>query len=254
MSLQVVVMRALEQAKPLMDALKDDNLFPLLIPMLSIHSVILTEDMINTTLKKITEAHYVMITSANVITHLPPRLITALKDALIITMGQGTSASLTPYGLSPVFTAPSGSTSESLLDEPILAAGHIRDKSIVLLSGKGGRTHITETLSARGAQVHTVLCYEAIKPPHLDLTLQFLEWQQAQEPICFLITSQKILTHLLSFTPPTALVWLKCQILIVVSERIKDVAMQLGFQQIIVSGSADVAGLKAAVYTLINLK
>lgn len=249
---RVVVTRPLAQAKPLNDALMHLGVTPVPLPLLQIRSVVLSGDAIQTALSQIATAHYVIITSANVIAHCPPALIQALKNTLIITMGQTTSDSLAPFGLSVAFTPPPGTTSESLLEAPLFAVGHVRDKPIVLLTGVGGRTVLQDVLTERGARVHTVRCYEALAPTQLDVASQCAQWQQAGDPLCFVITSLHILNNLVALTPPDALAWLRTQPLIVVSDRIKDAAVRLGFEQILVSGSADVQGLLTAIKSLIG--
>lgn len=246
---QVVVMRPLEQAAPLMNALKEAGFTPVLLPMLVIHAVLLSPDRIAEVVTRIAEAHYVIMTSANVVQHLPPAVIKALQTAFVITMGRSTTEALKPYGISALFTAFPGSTSESLLAEPIFAAGHVRDKSIVILTGKESRVVLSETLVARGAELHSLICYEARKP-QLDLRQHYQDWQQANQRVCFVATSLKILMHLHSLTPLDSLHWLKQQPLVVVSERIKDAALRLGFQEILVSRSPHVEGLMEAVYGL----
>lgn len=86
-------------------------------------------------------------------------------------IGQTTSESLRQYGVKVKSLGQTGEdmTSESLLQHPGLQS--VRDEKIAICRGVGGRTHLGEQLSLRGAQVHYGEFYRRAIPANASAEL-----------------------------------------------------------------------------------
>lgn len=245
---QIVLLRTVAQAKPLVEALHNLDLQATVLPTLRLEPVSMTSAAVAQGLASIQTAQSLIITSPNVIEHMPASWRLALQKtaASIITMGASTSASLEIAGIKPTMTAEPGMTSEILLETPCFAPQQVAGKPIVILTAKNGRTVLADTLKARGANVESFACYESL-PPHKDFQVPIATWQTVSGPVLFVACSVKALQYLVDVVPREALPWLNAQPCLVVSTRMQDAATQLGFHQILMSGSADVAALIDAI-------
>lgn len=138
---------------------------------------------------------------------------------------------------------PDISDSEHFLDLPILQ--DVSQKRVAILRGNGGRELIYQTLSQRGAQVS---CREVYRRVELPFSSQeaFPRWQQAQIDT-LVITSLHQLIFFMSQLTAHAQAWACQQRLLVPSERIAHEAQALGFQHIVITGSAANHDLLAAL-------
>lgn len=138
---------------------------------------------------------------------------------------------------------PELSDSEHLLTLPVLQS--IAGKRIVIWRGNGGRELIYHTLALRGATVEYREMYQRIPLPFSsDAALAGWQTQQVDKII---ITSAEQLTFFCSQLSSQARDWTSQQRLIVPSQRIADQASQLGFRNIVITGSAANQDLLAAV-------
>ena len=126
--------------------------------------------------------------------------------------------------------------SEVLLQLPELQK--VAGKKALILRGNGGRELLGETLQERGAKVTFCECYQRSNR-HYDGAEEAMRWQ-ARGVTRVVITSGEMLKQLWSLIPP----WyrerwlLNCEVL-VVSERLAELARELGWQNIRVADSAD---------------
>lgn len=127
-------------------------------------------------------------------------------------------------------------TSEVLLQLPELQS--VAGKRALILRGNGGRELLGETLRERGAEVKFSECYQRCTR-HYDGAEEAMRWHQ-RGVTTLVITSGEMLQQLWSLIPP----WyrenwlLRCR-LIVVSERLANLARELGWQDIRVADNAD---------------
>ncbi len=141
-------------------------------------------------------------------------------------------------------------TSEVLLQLPELQ--NIAGKRALILRGNGGRELLSETLTARGAQVVCCECYQRL-PRHYDGADEAWRWQ-SRGISTLVVTSGEMLSQLAATIPaPYKTNWLfRCR-LIVVSARLAQLARDLGWQDIITASSADNDALLRALQPLNNM-
>ncbi|MBM4207174.1 MAG: uroporphyrinogen-III synthase [Gammaproteobacteria bacterium] len=159
-------------------------------------------------------------------------------------IGQATASCLATVGL-PVHLMPvSGYDSEALLAMPQLQ--QVQDRSILIVRGQGGREELADVLRARGARVEYWEVYQRVKP-YLDNT-EVLALLAQNKINVITITSFETLQNLLTMLGEVYKSKLTLIPLVVISERIKKLAAELGFTSIAVTESpADAAIVKSAM-------
>lgn len=126
--------------------------------------------------------------------------------------------------------------SEVLLQLPELQ--NIQGKRALILRGNGGRELLGETLEARGAQVEFCECYQRCGKLY-DGAQEAMRWH-TRGVDTIVVTSGEMLQQLFTLIP----LWyrenwlLRCRLL-VVSERLANLARELGWQDIQVAENAD---------------
>ncbi|MEO3992368.1 uroporphyrinogen-III synthase [Pseudocitrobacter cyperus] len=126
--------------------------------------------------------------------------------------------------------------SEVLLQLPELQ--NIAGKKALILRGNGGRELLGDALAERGAKVTFCECYQRCAV-HYDGAEEAMRWQK-RGVSTLVVTSGEMLHQLWALIPQ----WyrehwlLRCRVL-VVSERLAQLARELGWQEIQVADSAD---------------
>jgi len=126
--------------------------------------------------------------------------------------------------------------SEVLLQLPELQS--VAGKRALVLRGNGGRELLGDTLRERGAAVTFCECYQRCAK-HYDGAEEAMRWQQ-RGVTTLVVTSGEMLQQLWSLIPQ----WyrenwlLRCRLL-VVSERLANLARELGWQDIRIADNAD---------------
>lgn len=155
----VLVTRPPEQARGLMDALRQWGGSPLLFPALAIlpprHPEALAQTLAR--LDRFQLAIFISPTAAL-------RGVDAVKASggwpaglAVAAVGKGTARALADLGMTDVLTPASGFDSEHLLALPQFR--DMEDKSVIVFRGEGGREVLADTLAARGARVAHAVCY-----------------------------------------------------------------------------------------------
>ena len=80
----------------------------------------------------------------------------------VAAVGPATAAALERRGFRDVIVSPAGADSEALVALPELAT--VRDATVVIFRGEGGRPFLGDTLTARGARVDYAECYRRVRP------------------------------------------------------------------------------------------
>ena len=140
--------------------------------------------------------------------------------------GKGTAASMRQAGLR-VDLQPLSSGSEGLLQLPEMQ--NMMGKHVVIVRGDGGRELLADTLAARGATISYMEVYRRALPVYDDEVK--LRACQADMLMCTSMAGLDNLHQLLSGTWTTQL----AKPLVVFSERIKQHAHHMGFQQVSVT-------------------
>lgn len=126
--------------------------------------------------------------------------------------------------------------SEVLLKLPELQ--NIAGKKALILRGNGGRELLGESLAARGAEVTFCECYQR-RQRHYDGAEEAMRWQN-RGVTALVVTSGEMLQQLWSLTPQWYRdSWLLGCDLLVVSERLAQLARELGWRKIRVADGAD---------------
>ena len=126
--------------------------------------------------------------------------------------------------------------SEVLLQLPELQT--VVGKRALILRGNGGRELLGDTLRERGAEVTFCECYQRCNK-HYDGAEEAMRWH-SRGVTTLVVTSGEMLQHLWSLIPQ----WyrenwlLRCRLL-VVSERLANLARELGWQDIRIADNAD---------------
>ncbi|WP_437888000.1 uroporphyrinogen-III synthase [Phytobacter sp. V91] len=126
--------------------------------------------------------------------------------------------------------------SEVLVQLPELQ--NIQGKRALILRGNGGRELLGKTLEARGALVEFCECYQR-GMKYYDGAEEAMRWH-TRGVTTLVITSGEMLQQLFSLIPPWYREnWLLHCRLIVVSERLANLARELGWQDIQVADNAE---------------
>lgn len=167
---------------------------------------------------------------------------------LIAAIGQATANTLTLNGIQVDCVPVTEFNSEGLLAEPLLQ--DVAGKICVIVRGVGGREKLAETLRSRGAEIIYLEVYKRFCPNinNLELTA----WIAADKITAVIITSSEALDNLLLMLDKESVALLKNKPLIVVSDRIRLVAEQLGFIRIVVSQQPTDSAILDTLMTLFN--
>jgi uroporphyrinogen-III synthase len=141
----------------------------------------------------------------------------------IACVGSGSARALVDHGIADALV-PTRADSEGLLD--LSALQNVRNKRVVIFRGEGGRELLGEKLRERGAEVVYAECYRRLKPQtdRGALTRRFLQ----QRIDIVTVTSADAMRNLHDMIEPPAAAVLARTPVIVVSERLRDVADELG--------------------------
>jgi uroporphyrinogen-III synthase len=135
--------------------------------------------------------------------------------------------------------------SEALLALPQMQ--QVGNQSFLIVRGEGGRDELAKTLQNRGAEVHYLNVYKRVMPVIDSSELLGL---LSQNKLNFVtITSGEALQNLLAMIERHYHNLLFAIPLIVISERIRQIAADLGFKQIVVAVKATDTAILEAVMT-----
>ncbi|MBL4608921.1 MAG: uroporphyrinogen-III synthase [Pseudomonadales bacterium] len=130
--------------------------------------------------------------------------------------------------------------------EGLLALSRLQElaaQKILIVKGVGGRTLLTDTLKARGAELVTAEVYKRVCPPiNIGQQTQVEKVLDAGTPLVMVVSSVETLENLEILLAPS---WagLQQKPLVVVSERIAQHAKEKGFQHVRVSSRPDDASV-----------
>ncbi len=157
-------------------------------------------------------------------------------------VGKGTADTLARAGYAVSIVPEGHFESEALLETPELTA--VQGKRVVIVRGVGGRTLLRDTLVSRGAVVDYAEVYQR-RLPDADPASLLERWSADVEVVT--VTSQEILENLWQLCGEQGQAQLAATPLLVVSERTRMRARELGFKQVLLAPRAED---KAIVETL----
>ncbi len=126
---------------------------------------------------------------------------------------------------------PSIADSEHLLQLNILQ--HVKNQTILLVKGEGGKMDISNTLLTRGAHLISLAVYRRTLPNTKQKRVHSL-WHDDQVDI-ILFTSQQAMHNIFTLFGDAARYWLCGKPCLVISERLAEAAFTLGMRTILVS-------------------
>jgi uroporphyrinogen-III synthase len=165
-----------------------------------------------------------------------PHLPETVKWAAV---GSGTAKALLQAGYQVTLTPDSEWSSDGLLAMPALQ--QVQGKKIAIIRGVGGRELLDKTLAERGAHILPVIAYQRILP-YVDVSdcLKRLHQHQIDVIIC---SSFEGVNNLKILLGDAGWPYLSEIPVIVMSERIKVLAEDLGFRRIWVAHNASQTGI-----------
>ena len=232
--LKVLVTRPEQQARSLCDSIVSAGGVAIALSVIDIVPILPWHE----SELSLADLDMIIFISRNAVTHFMAGLQTCLTDNVqLVAVGSGTAMSMREHGLRVDIQPPPPSGSESLLAMPEF--NRVKGKRILIVRGEGGRELLADTLLARGANINYLEVYRRALP-----TRTILEVEQAKTADCIVITSVAGLENLCQLIEIDDLTpkWL-----IVMSERIRQYALNLGFQQCVVAADASDAAVMQQV-------
>jgi uroporphyrinogen-III synthase len=230
--LTVIITRPIGQSKNLQQLILKQGGTPVLFPTIEIQKI--QEGEFKRIIMDINQYELLIFMSQNAVDNFAPFLPNDLKPK-IAAIGPATARALIRYQLSIDFT-PKHFDSEHLLF--LLQKLNIKDKSILILSGEGGRTLLETELAVLGAKVKKLPVYRRLCPSTHDHLLDSIVKQKNS---IILSTSCESFSNLLEICRRHSTEkWLNKMRILVISERIKAFLESLGFhpQQLLVASNA----------------
>jgi uroporphyrinogen-III synthase len=245
---QILVTRPAGQAQALCVLIEGCGLQALQLPCLAIEGLQPSPQALDQALN----SEYWLFTSRNAVEYAqqafggqwPPQ-----GERTIGAVGQSTAKALISSGLSVNCVPERQYSSEALLAHALLQPQTIRGRRCSLICGEGGRELLAQQLQARGAIIDYLRVYRRVLP-QVDSAALSAAVRQRQLAAAT-ITSVESLHNLALLVDAEVLDALKNAPLIVVSERIAQAALGLGFKHIkITQLPADTAIVQAIMTCL----
>ncbi|WP_371187928.1 uroporphyrinogen-III synthase [Thalassotalea maritima] len=168
-----------------------------------------------------------------------------LQQCQVLALGTSTKQALEQQGITRVI-APNIETSEGLLTEPCLQ--NVAGKRVLIIRGNGGREHIRTKLQERGAKVAYNEVYQRQLVP-LSKSQTIEQWRQ-QQINCIVVTSMQLLERCWQLIDDKQFAK-QCH-WIVVSDRIKERALDYGLDKVINSFGANHKNISKAIQDIVT--
>ena len=236
----VVITRPAGTAGPLARRVRKLGGIPVSVPGLSLRA---TEDAtaVDAALRRALDGDVLVFTSPAAVRFAADVLPLATR-ATVIAVGRGTARALKTANLPDARFPESSQNSEGVLGLPELAA--VAGKRIALVGAPGGRGLIHEQLSLRGALLEDIHVYHRVAPRidrrHIDPLLKL------SRRSAVLLSSAEALDHLHRALIAPAWRKLVQAVAVVSSDRLRDIAVEAGFERVAVARSALPADLLQA--------
>jgi uroporphyrinogen-III synthase len=176
---------------------------------------------------------FVSVNAVNFVLKANDGKIPRCKVRQIAAIGKATANALEIAGVIVDLSPELPYNSEALLAMPDMQ--QVQGQRILIVRGEGGREELANTLQDRGADVHYLNVYKRIMPCINNTEIILLLEQNKLDVIT--ATSGEILQNLLIMLNATHHRQLFTLPLVVVSDRIRQIAIELGFKRIAVASS-----------------
>ncbi len=231
---RILVTRPAHQAQNLAHLLQQHGATVVLLPTIAIAQV---DDLhsIRNTLENLHRFQSLIFISANAVNFALEanggKIADTSKLLHFVAVGKATAQAMAAAGITVNLVPEQGFNSEALLAMPQLK--QVDGQRILIVRGVGGRDELANTLRARGAQVDYLEVYRRVIPCIDSAPVVKLLMQNKLDVIT--AASVEALRNLLSMLGKSNHALLFNLPLIVVSDRIKNVAAELGFKRITVT-------------------
>ncbi|CUB07778.1 MULTISPECIES: uroporphyrinogen-III synthase [Tepidiphilus] len=165
----------------------------------------------------------------------------------VMTVGEGSAASLRDLGFAEVVFPRQGADSEAVLALPECARAAVSGRRVLIVKGEGGRALLAQTLTERGASVDTWICYRRIRPQWSDEVLAPLRERRLA---AMLLTSSEGAGNLPELVPAADWPRLAEIPAVAAHPRIAAAALALGLKRVVTAPAPGDAGLVAALESL----
>lgn len=169
------------------------------------------------------------------------------RQTKIAAVGNATAKALQNAGLTVDLVPEIGFNSEALL--AMTALQQVQNQQILIVRGRGGREVLAEELKKRGAEVDYCEVYQRQIPTIDTAPVVNLLTQQGLDILT--VTSVEALQNLLTLLEPHKDLLVNIP-LVVISERIEQIAKSIGFKKVVVSSSPDDAAILNTMIILTN--
>lgn len=241
----VLVTRPAHQAEQLCDLIEQQGWCAIRFPTLEIAAI--ENKKISQQLSTLKQWHWLIFISSNAVNFALKAnngKIDSFKQCSIVAVGKATAETLRSAGLFVDLVPENNFNTEGLLATPEM--NQITGQSCLIVRGNGGRETLADRLRERGAKVDYMEVYNRTVPV-ADGAIVIEKLQQG----CLhaiTITSGDALKNLMAITSTKVHDKLRAVPLIVISNRIKVLAKEIGFKTIVVTdGPGDAAIIKTAV-------
>ena len=241
---RVLVTRPAHQAENLCRLLEEQGGIPVRFPTLAI-AALENKLAIKAGLAKWTSYQWLIFISVNAVTmhsyYSVDDKIKKLKSVRIAAIGQATAEALLLAGLPVDLVPEQGYNSEAVLAMPALQ--QMQGQRCLIVRGVGGREELAITLRSRGAVVDYLEVYQRIMPSSDSSAVNLLVAQNKLDVIT--VSSVTALQNLLIMLDEQYHQRLFLTPLVVISDRIRHIAADIGFKRIAVTNRpSDIAVLE----------
>lgn len=225
--IKVLVTRPRHQAASLADAIEKAGGEAIIFPVIDIRPTPLAQWQ----LPDWYHVDWVIFVSSNAVLYFNEQLSPVVGNAIrYAAVGAGTAKAMRQAGLTVDLAPAEKVGSEGLLNQPQWQ--DMQGQHVVIVRGKGGRELLADTLRARGATISYMEVYERCLP-----VVRHEQCEQALTADCVLCTSVAGVDNLCTLLGD-ACNRLLDKPLIVLSDRIRQHAVELGFKHVFVTKDA----------------
>jgi len=245
---KILITRPAQQAEKLCELIAQQGWQAIRFPVIEIQARQLSvQD--NMRVQGIESYQYVFFVSVNAVNFAHKVFngrIECLQKVSCVAVGNATHTALVAHGIKSVLVPVEGFNSEAVLAMPELQA--LINQSCLIIRGEGGRELLADSLRYRGATVDYLEVYKRVLPKcdcrlveeyihNKQLTAIFIYSGDALKNLVQLLAKEKISNDMLKIT------------LVVISQRVKELAQKIGFKNIIIAKEASDT---AMIYALLN--
>jgi uroporphyrinogen-III synthase len=241
----VVITRPRAQAQSLARRIEAAGRDAIVFPLLEIHPLD-DQSALQAALRDLRDYAMVAFVSPNAIDAVFRQVTDWPREVAIAVMGEGSKAALAQHGLTPenarIFSPvdPQRTDSQTLLE--VLDIDALRGQRVLIVRGESGRELLADALRSEGVRVEQVPAYRRAAPVLDQAGLEQLS-RLLDANADWLLTSSEALRILIALARDAggdaAVVKLQRQRLIVPHIRIAETARELGFSEIVQTGSGD---------------